>query len=881
MDKKNMSNEEKLQYAIRRRRHLEALIYVDALTGGSNEVIPELTFSIDKKSSASKSLITIGVGGLNAATEDELFAQIVFMIGLQQQHLRSTVGRDWETCEKLALKKFCDRLSMDIYHRKGRFHKESDYKHFFKDLEADGIHLSVHTIKELVTYVAGCLEEGRVERIRAQKNPGFMDYRRVARGSNLINSPIFPEGVNPIAYDELNPAEHLKALQKQISFLATCEKFQYGFLRQYIATPFYDEVLKYCPLIWKAVTATTCKECMSYAIDILERMYERILEAAKYKGGIESMMKSLLEFQANAMDESTFDTSPAEEETGSGEKPEKLFDDSDLEVTLDDESYDKLMQQQGNGSQNDDGMKVKREHDYDENPFTQKPKPQQNQQNQQGNQNNSGQESNNSENGQKGNSASENQDSSSGSSASANGNSSNMASNMDSSSSMSPGSENGTSSDGSTSENSNTDTESGSAVDGSAEESKVEDGSGNDGSSAASGQTSNDDQELDEDSKEAGYGTAEDDNVQESSDAAESVSRNESDSEKTVEKASSAIKDTGVENSNLSAKEEMDNILKSMKEAAESIQPDISLADKEEKYEEEFRKKMEGFKTNPLAPTDTSGIDSKYSEPVHFKEMTRLYKPDLPLPFALQKKGSSLKRKMEEILRNKQQPDRRGMRSGSIDGTRLYKLISSETTCFKKRGEKNKPDVAGYLLMDNSGSMGNGTGSTRYHACKALSVIEEGFKEFMPLRIAAFDASSNDYVTHEIIKDFEEVCESNFTYNFYRQGRSGSGNKDGYSIRVATKQLLERPEKDKILIIASDGLPSCYCSTSGTEDVKAAVAEARSNGIKVIGMYMYSYADDKTFQAYHNMYAPDYLMVTMDQIESELTRIMKRLFTRK
>lgn len=537
-----------------------------------------------------------------------------------------------------------------------------------------------------------------------------------------------------------------------------------------------------------------------------------------------------------------------------------------LSLSLDDESYDKLMQQQGNGPQNDDGMKVKREHDYDENPFTQKPKPQQNQQSQQGNQNNSGQESNTSEN-----SASENQGSSS------NGENS---SNMENSSSMSQGSENGTSSKGSTSENSNTDTESGSAVDGSSAESKGEDESGNDGSFAASGQTSNDDQELDEDSKEAGYGTAEDDNVQESSDAAESVSRNESDSEKTVEKASSAIKDTGAENSNLSAKEEMDNILKTMKEAAESIQPDISLADKEEKYEEEFRKKMEGFKTNPLAPTDTSGIDSKYSEPVHFKEMTRLYKPDLPLPFALQKKGSSLKRKMEEILRNKQQPDRRGMRSGSIDGTRLYKLISSETTCFKKRGEKNKPDVAGYLLMDNSGSMGNGTGSTRYHACKALSVIEEGFKEFMPLRIAAFDASSNDYVTHEIIKDFEEVCDSNFTYNFYRQGRSGSGNKDGYSIRVATKQLLERPEKDKILIIASDGLPSCYCSNSGTEDVKAAVAEARSNGIKVIGMYMYSYADDKTFQAYHNMYAPDYLMVTMDQIESELTRIMKRLFTR-
>ena len=806
---KNMTKKEMLSFATRRRRHFEALLYGED-RGAKDAKTPELTFSTEKHSSTRSDLITVGLGGLKAKNEEELFAQICFYIGLERQHLKSTVKRDWEAAEQMALKTFCNQASMDIFGSRRRLLKESDIQAFFKECPAMGYYLSEHTIRELINFITGTLEEARVERIRTEKNPGFLPYRQAARGAILRNRPLFPEGVTPISYEDLNPAEHLKALQQQVSFLATCEKFQMGFLRQYIATEFYDEVREYIPLIIKAISAATCKECMKYAQEILRKMYPRIREASKYTGGLEQMMKELLEAQANMPSESQFNANPWDEEEGSGEKPEKLFDDSDLEVTLKDEAYDKLMQQDAGNNQEEDGMRIKREHDYDENPFTQPPKEDQNQGNQ---------DSDEKEDGSK-----TGQEQESGSS---DGNDS---------SSSEEGEDDASSSKGSNTGN-----------------------SGKHSSSDDEDESSETDAEADVDSR--------------SSDSEDSDNGERP-------KADSAIQDSGAGKSSMTAEDERKAIEEAMEKAVSEILPDLNLSEKEEKYEDEFRRTMEQFRQEqkPALP-DLSHVNGHYKEAVSFQEFQRKYVPDIPLPYGLEKKGASLRRKMEEILRNKEEPNRKGVRSGSIDGTRLYKLISSETTIFKKRGEKTKPDVCGYLLMDNSGSMGNGPGSTRYYACNALSVIEEGFKEFMPLKIAAFDSNGSDTCTHEVIKDFDENAVCNFSHNFLKLGRSGRGNKDGYSIRVAAEELLKRPEKEKVLIVASDGLPSCYgYDESGVEDVADAVAEARKNGINVIGMYMYSHADESTFQKYHQMYAPDYLMVTVDEIEKELSRILKRLF---
>ena len=190
-----------------------------------------------------------------------------------------------------------------------------------------------------------------------------------------------------------------------------------------------------------------------------------------------------------------------------------------------------------------------------------------------------------------------------------------------------------------------------------------------------------------------------------------------------------------------------------------------------------------------------------------------------------------------------------------------------------------KPDVATFLLMDNSGSMGDGPGSTRYACCNAAAVIEEGFKRHMALKIASYSAFGSDSVVHEVIKEFDEVTPVSLAYNYRDYGESRGGNKDGYSIRVATSQLLQRPEKDKILIIASDGFPCCYTDWEfGFEDTRNAVQEARRAGIKTIGMYMFHDQNEHDFEVYSNMYAPEILFASLDEIEVELELVLKRLF---
>ena len=67
-----------------------------------------------------------------------------------------------------------------------------------------------------------------------------------------------------------------------------------------------------------------------------------------------------------------------------------------------------------------------------------------------------------------------------------------------------------------------------------------------------------------------------------------------------------------------------------------------------------------------------------------------------------------------------------------------------------------------------------------------------------------------------------------------------SNNFDGYSIRYASKMLQKRPEKNKLLIVISDGQPAAnvYDSYSniGVADTKDAVRQATADGVIVHGI---------------------------------------------
>ena len=89
-------------------------------------------------------------------------------------------------------------------------------------------------------------------------------------------------------------------------------------------------------------------------------------------------------------------------------------------------------------------------------------------------------------------------------------------------------------------------------------------------------------------------------------------------------------------------------------------------------------------------------------------------------------------------------------------------------------------------------------------ALRACSILEESLKGIANVKIVMFDYDGD--VRHRVIKSFKELNKGNASWTFSNKQRSGNCNMDGFSIRVATKELLKRNERRKILFTLSDML---------------------------------------------------------------------------
>lgn len=217
--------------------------------------------------------------------------------------------------------------------------------------------------------------------------------------------------------------------------------------------------------------------------------------------------------------------------------------------------------------------------------------------------------------------------------------------------------------------------------------------------------------------------------------------------------------------------------------------------------------------------------------------------PATPLPPEILTPARRLERDIKKILHQKHS-ERRGTRTGVLDTRCLHKARLRDPHLFYKKGKPIKADMAVYLLLDNSGSM-TGIGATTDGGCLVFSkstlsrfaaaIIEYALRNLAALKISLFDVSLSK-IRHATLKQFDEKTNGTRLYNSINNVGTGCGNKDGYSIRVATKELAARRESMKILLILSDGLPSDYNgdAKAGLLDVKKAVKEARQKGIRVI-----------------------------------------------
>lgn len=230
--------------------------------------------------------------------------------------------------------------------------------------------------------------------------------------------------------------------------------------------------------------------------------------------------------------------------------------------------------------------------------------------------------------------------------------------------------------------------------------------------------------------------------------------------------------------------------------------------------------------------------------------------PEGALPSEMEREGRKLEHKIERILKTKR-TERRHLRAGTLCCRDLYRVGMSDNHVFMRKGQPMKADLAVFILLDNSGSMGangatvQGPGGKRISFNKsslsrtAAGIIERGLSRFAAIKVSLFDVSGG-IIRHSTLKRFDEVSRSNKCYNSIRSVGIGGGNKDGYSIRVATNDLMKRHERMKVLVALSDGLPSDYNGgeSQGIEDVNAAVREARQKGVLVVPI-MFGPAEDR------------------------------------
>lgn len=284
-------------------------------------------------------------------------------------------------------------------------------------------------------------------------------------------------------------------------------------------------------------------------------------------------------------------------------------------------------------------------------------------------------------------------------------------------------------------------------------------------------------------------------------------------------------------------------------------------------------------KETKLTEKEISEITADYSREYakDFLEIERSFAL-MPLPESLRPQALKFRKEVEKFFKTQQRFNLPRMTSGKLDVGNLYRLKLDEYNVFIKRGHPSVTDAVVSICWDGSGSM---HGAKQKYSGQACAIIEEGFKGFVPLKIINFTVNGSQ-VIHFLVKDFDENSSSvNYAYSYFHSKGFNGGNKDGFSIRICAQELLKRPERDKILLVLSDGQPTDYTHINPETDVKNAVKWARSKGIFVAAMFFGNeYFRQSSQQVYEYMYEKNLINSAPEELPSRLVKILSKLVLR-
>lgn len=689
-------------------------------------------------------------------TEEDYVAAVEYFYGHENQHVRSTANAPYDNGIKRSVHEIIKYIAIKEGIRKN-FRNDRDYEVFVStELPAKGIHVSMRTLIQICSGLMNSVEDGRIERIRSLEFPGFERQRRYFRAM-VWNQD---HEIKPYSTD-LDAGDKLNLFANNILSLATTGLFMKGFVAEYGSTPIMDEMSVFMPYIAKGVLASRTRVMADNVVEIAKLLAPYIYDVCKYNPTeaqqmLEKLLSQLLAQMISSMDPSQMaPTSEREEEQDDG-IPMPVFPMSDLVITLDDETYDKLMEKAQKSGKGGGGIMVKREHPKEEE-----------QKDQDGNGSGSG-------------SASESKDSD-----------------------KKDGKGSGNGKDGEKSEKDGENSSNGQGQNG--DQNGQSSGSGQQSPDGQSGQSGGSDSQ----NAQSGNNSSQSGNGQKSD---EKYSKEYSHSDGGAcdgENSSGSHQSGGGEGGSV------EMVMDQMKKAAQECREDVTdlIANINQSIEHTAKNNRGNAPVindndKPITAAEVKDICSH-----GFEEKKRMYKLDQVLPPVLNARAKSFRKKNERYFKSLSTPNVSHLDSGSVDPSRIYGLALGETDIFRRIGSDKKFNGCVYVLMDNSGSM---AGNKRTEAAKAAAVIEEGFKGIIPMKIVAFDTCGP--VIHEVIKGWDESQKLNCCWNFAKHGRSGCGNDDAKDILIAQRELLGRPEEKKLLIVLSDGAPSSVQQTRAAID---------------------------------------------------------------
>ncbi len=238
---------------------------------------------------------------------------------------------------------------------------------------------------------------------------------------------------------------------------------------------------------------------------------------------------------------------------------------------------------------------------------------------------------------------------------------------------------------------------------------------------------------------------------------------------------------------------------------------------------------------------------------------------------------------IKKTLEHKKTNPRKDLLVGRLSKKLLSVVLDENPRIFyKKNEESNEFDAVFTLLVDCSASMVGKMEETK----KCIVLFHEVLKQLnIPHAIIGFWEDANE-VKEGYQPNYFHIIHSHNDSLYENNGAKilqlepEEDNRDGFSIRVATEELRKRREKNKFLLVFSDGEPAAAgYDQNGIVDTHLAVSEARKNGIDVIGMFLAEgEIGEKEEFTMQNIYGKERIMVpTVAELPEHFTPLLKKL----